>query len=119
VLRNIIQIAAVSVITPAIMFFGKFFICLSTFVIVYLASVQNAAQLDLQNGPPILTLFISIIIAYGVADTFMSVVEAATDCIMLSYLHDKEVNNGKDKPYVHADAIMGVMGGQGGQVAPS
>ena len=37
----------------------------------------------------------------------------------LSYLHDKEVNNGKDKPYVHADAIMGVMGGQGGQVAPS
>jgi hypothetical protein len=40
VLRNILQIAAVSVITPAIMFFGKFFICLSTFVIVYLASVQ-------------------------------------------------------------------------------
>lgn len=26
---------------------------------------QNAAQLDLQNGPPILTLFISIIIGWS------------------------------------------------------
>ena len=32
--------------------------------------------------------------------------QAAVDCIMLSFLHDSEVNNGKDKPYFMAGSLQ-------------
>ena len=105
-MRNFMRVAAINMITPAIMFFGKFFICLTTFCITYWAATANAAELGLIDGPPILTLFIALVIGYGVGDCFMSVVEAAVDCIMLSFLHDSEVNNGKDKPYFMADSLQ-------------
>jgi len=109
-MRNFLRVAAINMVAPAIMFFGKLFICLTTFAIIYVISTQNAAELGLTNGPPILTLFLCLIIGFGVGDTFMSTVEAAVDCIMLSFLHDTEVNNGKDKPYFMADSLQHAIG---------
>ena len=43
-MRNFMRVAAINMVTPAIMFFGKLFICLTTFAIVYLASINAAAQ---------------------------------------------------------------------------
>ena len=40
----------------------------------------------------------------------MGVVEAAVDCIMLSFLHDTEVGNGKDRPYFMADSLQSAIG---------
>jgi len=117
-MRNFMRVAAINMVTPAIMFFGKLFICLTTFAIVYLASTNAAAQLGLMDGAPILTLFICAIIGFGVGDAFMSVVEAAVDCIMLSFLHDSEVNDGKTKPYFMADALQSAIG-VSNQVTPS
>jgi hypothetical protein len=86
-LRNFLRVAAINMVTPAIMFFGKVFICLSTFAVVYAICTNQAAELGLTTQP-FLTLLLCLIIGYGVGDTFMSVVEAAVDCIMLSFLHD-------------------------------
>jgi len=109
-LRNFLRVAAINMIVPAIMFFGKMFICAGTFCIVYLVSTAYASQLGLINGAPLLTLFLCIIIGWGVGDSFMGTVEAAVDCIMLSFLHDAEVNNGKDKPYFMADSLQSAIG---------
>jgi len=38
------------------------------------------------------------------------VFEAAIDCILLSFLHDSEVNDGKDKPYFMADSLKSSLG---------
>jgi len=43
-MRNFLRVAAINMVTPAIMFFGKLFICLTTFALVYLASTNAAAQ---------------------------------------------------------------------------
>ena len=51
-MRNFMRVAAINMITPAIMFFGKFFICLTTFCITYWAATANAAELGLIDGPP-------------------------------------------------------------------
>ena len=109
-LRNFLRVAAINMIVPAIMFFGKMFICAGTFCIVYLVSTAYASQLGLINGAPLLTLFLCIIIGWGVGDSVMGTVEAAVDCIMLSFLHDAEVNNGKDKPYFMADSLQSAIG---------
>ena len=44
--------------------------------------------------------------------------QAAVDCIMLSFLHDSEVNDGKTKPYFMADALQSAIG-VSNQVTPS
>jgi len=116
-LRNFLRVAAINMVTPAIMFFGKVFICLSTFAVVYAICTNQAAELGLTTQP-FLTLLICLIIGYGVGDTFMSVVEAAVDCIMLSFLHDSEVNDGKSKPYFMADSLQHAIGASN-QVTPA
>ena len=65
-IRNFMRVAAINMVTPAIMFFGKVFICLTTFALVYALATNQAAELGLTNGPPFLTLFICLIIGYGV-----------------------------------------------------
>jgi len=44
--------------------------------------------------------------------------QAAVDCIMLSFLHDSEVNDGKGKPYFMADSLQQAIG-VSNQVTPS
>eukprot|EP00293_Proteomonas_sulcata_P009004 CAMPEP_0184306614 /NCGR_PEP_ID=MMETSP1049-20130417/15559_1 /TAXON_ID=77928 /ORGANISM="Proteomonas sulcata, Strain CCMP704" /LENGTH=888 /DNA_ID=CAMNT_0026618915 /DNA_START=75 /DNA_END=2741 /DNA_ORIENTATION=+ len=109
-LRNILRVAAVNVVAISILFIGKLFILFTSVGIVYLISQQYATDLGLSDGAPFLTLLICFIMTFYVASSFMDTFSAAVDTIFLSFLHDQEVNNGKDKQYFMADSLRSAIG---------
>uniref|UniRef100_A0A6U4PCE9 Uncharacterized protein n=1 Tax=Hemiselmis andersenii TaxID=464988 RepID=A0A6U4PCE9_HEMAN len=117
-MRNIMRVAAVNVVAGVLLGVGKIFICLATLGICYLISVQMANDLGLTNGTPFLSLFVVTIIGWYVGASFMGTFEAAVDTIFLSFLHDQEVNNGKDKPYFMADSLQSSIGVSNSKVTP-
>uniref|UniRef100_A0A7S4PPC4 Choline transporter-like protein n=1 Tax=Guillardia theta TaxID=55529 RepID=A0A7S4PPC4_GUITH len=109
IMRNILQIAAINMITPFFLLLGKLFITLATLAICYLIA-QSYSKDVLPSGAPFFTLLIVAITAWYAAGAFIGVFEAAIDCILLSFLHDSEVNDGKDKPYFMADSLKSSLG---------
>ena len=117
-MRNIMRVAAINVVAAVLLGVGKIFICLCTLGICYLISVQMANDLGLTNGTPFLTLFVVTVIGWFIGSSFMGTFEAAVDTIFLSFLHDQEVNNGKDKPYFMADSLQSSIGVSNNKVTP-
>jgi len=118
-MRNLLRVAAVNVVAVAILFFGKIFITLTTLCIAYLIAQQFAADLNLLNGPPFLSLVIIAIMAWFVGSSFMNTYSAAVDTIFLSFLHDQESNDGSPgKPYYMADSLRSSIGVKNAKVTP-
>mmetsp|Transcript_26387 Transcript_26387/g.59980 ORF Transcript_26387/g.59980 Transcript_26387/m.59980 type:complete len:916 (-) Transcript_26387:201-2948(-) len=109
IMRNLLQIAAINMITPFFLFLGKLFITLTTLAICYLIS-QSYSKDVVPSGAPFFTLLIVAITSWYAAGAFIGVFDAAIDTILLSFLHDSEVNDGKDKPYFMADSLKSSLG---------
>mmetsp|Transcript_13456 Transcript_13456/g.28699 ORF Transcript_13456/g.28699 Transcript_13456/m.28699 type:complete len:261 (-) Transcript_13456:35-817(-) len=110
IMRNLLRVAAVNTTAAAILLFGKLFILLSTLALCYIIGQNMAGSLGLVNGVPLLALVLVGILAWFVACGFLAVFEAAVDTIFLSFLHDSEANNGKDRPYRMADSLQAAIG---------
>eukprot|EP00281_Chroomonas_sp_CCMP1168_P006014 CAMPEP_0206259920 /NCGR_PEP_ID=MMETSP0047_2-20121206/26781_1 /ASSEMBLY_ACC=CAM_ASM_000192 /TAXON_ID=195065 /ORGANISM="Chroomonas mesostigmatica_cf, Strain CCMP1168" /LENGTH=890 /DNA_ID=CAMNT_0053686905 /DNA_START=131 /DNA_END=2803 /DNA_ORIENTATION=- len=109
-MRNIMRVAAINMVAGVLLTIGKLFICLATLALCYGISTVLAADLGLVDGPPFLSLVMITIIGWFIGSSFMGTFEAAVDTIFLSFLHDQEVNNGKDKPYFMADSLKSSLG---------
>lgn len=118
-MRNIMLVAAINGVAGILLGVGKIFICLATLAVSYLISVQMSADLGLTSSTPILTLFICGIVGWFIGGSFMGTFGAATDTIFLSFLHDQECNNGKDRPYRMADSLQSSLGVSNNKVTPA
>mmetsp|Transcript_2338 Transcript_2338/g.6220 ORF Transcript_2338/g.6220 Transcript_2338/m.6220 type:complete len:881 (+) Transcript_2338:94-2736(+) len=94
VLRNLLRVAAVHAITPAVLLVGRLFVFFATLALSYIIGQAMVKSMGLVNGVPILTLIFIGLMAWFVAGAFLAVFEAAVDTVLLSFLYDSVRHGG-------------------------
>eukprot|EP00735_Rhodelphis_limneticus_P000850 TRINITY_DN1137_c0_g1::TRINITY_DN1137_c0_g1_i1::g.17256::m.17256 TRINITY_DN1137_c0_g1::TRINITY_DN1137_c0_g1_i1::g.17256 ORF type:complete len:759 (-),score=172.72,sp/B0JZD0/CTL5_XENTR/28.89/7e-83,Choline_transpo/PF04515.7/85,Choline_transpo/PF04515.7/75,Choline_transpo/PF04515.7/2.5e-101,TMEM192/PF14802.1/4.3e+02,TMEM192/PF14802.1/0.061,DUF1289/PF06945.8/0.25 TRINITY_DN1137_c0_g1_i1:232-2508(-) len=102
ILENIMQVAAVNVISSFLLALGKLFIAFSAAILAFLYIDGNSAydaggskELNSPILPVILTFLLALLVAYG----FMSVYNMAIDTILLSFCLDRKLHGGPPNTY--------------------
>ncbi|CEO94956.1 unnamed protein product (mitochondrion) [Plasmodiophora brassicae] len=91
--RNLVRVAAVSMVGSVIVFLGKVLVSMLTGGIAAIILTKTSMYTN-QLSNPILPIFVCMMIAYMVVSLFMVIYETAIDTIFLCFLIDEENNKG-------------------------
>lgn len=106
-LANVLRVAAVNGIGGFVMFLGKIFITMfSVGISMLILRVTDDAESFSISAP----LVVIAIGSYIVCSAFLSIHDVAVDTILMDFLLDLDMNNGKDKPYFMSAELKSIMG---------
>ncbi|KAJ9463720.1 Choline transporter-like protein 2 [Diplonema papillatum] len=99
-LSHAFSVIAVNFIAEWVIFFGKILIMAATSCTAYwLIIYADMAGKDREPEDTIIPLICVALLAYVISSVFAIVFSVCIDTVLLSFCHDLDINNGKDKPY--------------------
>eukprot|EP00043_Microstomoeca_roanoka_P009018 m.86177 g.86177 ORF g.86177 m.86177 type:complete len:643 (+) comp14455_c0_seq3:239-2167(+) len=104
-LNNAIRVAVLNLVSSFVLFVCKLFVVAGVGIICYYWITQFNTSLSNDLNYYGAVVLVCCMIAYIIADQFLSVYDMAVDTIFLCFAEDEKRNNGKDRPY-YMDASL-------------